>query len=724
MIGSEAMPETPQHPYKKRPEGRGCAGIFFCLMLVAGSLWGAALGVFVWVLEDAKTAIAALEDFRPKVGSKIYSWDGELLGEFSIEQRQLVPLSEMPLHLQKAFVATEDDKFYEHRGVRPDAIINAALYILRTGNTRGGSTITQQVVRNVEPLSIGLERTMQRKIREAIVAFQVEREFTKDEILELYLNQIFLGISAHGVESAAQQYYAKSCRELTLGESAALAGLTRSPNRNEPIHHLDNALTRRDIVLGQMLDNMFISKAMYTSALEEDLEESVITPAERADLRAQGRGVWAPNRFKAPYFVEEVRRFLLAQYKTEEVFEDGLEIHTTLDMRLQRVAEDVLLKALDAFDEKKLASLQKQGREDEFVPVSGALVCIDNQAPSQGFIRAMVGGRDFSKEKYNTATQAKRQPGSSVKPFVWTAAIASGLTPSTVVIDEPFERLDGAGNVWRPKNFDGKFHGPMTIRHALEKSVNIVSVKLVEQLHMPIVRSYLQGCGITTPIDDVVGLTIALGTPEVTVLDHTVAYSTFANGGVRHDPVFIDEIKNRDGIIRYDHTQYRTNERVIDANVAYVATHMLQGVCRPDFKAKYYPTGWRTHVLERPRGGKTGTTNSSRNVWFCGFTADYTCVVWIGYRDNRPLGRGKDYTGGRLACPVWVDFMLAAHEGLPPNDFDVPPGVTFFDIDRFKGTLGGTYREAFLAGTAPPAMWYYDDYENLDEQDALLLEAL
>lgn len=690
-------------------------------MLVLGSLWGAAMGVFVWVLEDAKTTITALEGFRPKVGSKVYSWDGEPLGEFSIEKRQLVALNEIPLHVQKAFVATEDDRFFDHKGVRPDAIVSAVVYAVQTGNTRGGSTITQQVVRNVEPLAVGLERSIQRKIREAIVALQVERQFTKDEILELYLNQIFLGISAYGVEAAARQYFGKTCRDLTLGEAAMLAGLARAPNRNQPFHSLSNAAARRNIVLGQMLEKGFISREEYEAAAAEDLAEQIITPERQAELRRAGKGIWAENKFNAPYFVEEVRRFARARYDTQEVFEEGLEIRTTLDMRLQRAAEEALLPALEEFDARKLASLQRQGRESEFAPVSGALVCIDNRPPYQGFIRAMVGGRDFDKEKYNTVTQARRQPGSSVKPFVWAAAIASGYTPSTIMVDEPFVRLDGAGKPWRPQNFSGTFLGPIPLRQALEQSVNIISVKLVEQLGMPLVRSYLQRCGVNTPIDDVVGLTIGLGTFSVTVLEQAVAYSCFANGGVRYDPVMVTEIRNRDGITLYDYSGYVRREQALDPKVAYVITHLLQGACTPDHRRHYYPTGHRTAALGRPRAGKTGTTNSSRDVWFCGFTPNFTTVVWIGYRDNRPLGQGREYTGGALASPVWTRFMAVAEEGLPVRDFDVPYGITFYNIDRLTGVQGGDYQEAYITGFPPPSHGWTQVAAEHDRMDWRLL---
>ena len=702
---------------------RGCAGLFFFIMLVTGSVWGAGLGVFVWVLEDAKTTIGALEEFRPNIGSRVYSADGELLGQFSIEERQLVPLNEMPLHLIKAFLATEDHPFYEHKGVRPDAIINAAFQGLQSGRFRGASTITQQVVRNIKDLSVGTEVTLERKIREAITALQIEREFTKDEILELYLNQIFLGISAYGVESASRQYYSKSCRELTLGESATMAGLTRAPNVNNPIHNMDNALARRNIVLDQMLENEFITPEEHQAARQEDLDESVITPEERLELDDHRKGAWAPAKFKAPYFVEEVRKYIYAQYDKEEVLEQGMEIHTTVDMRMQRAAEAALLSALKAFDDRKLTWLTKVGREEEFVPVSGALVCLDNREGYEGWVRAMVGGRDFDTIKFNSATQARRLIGSSIKPFVWAAAIAEGMTPSTVIVDEPFVRLDGNGKPWAPKNFDGKFQGPMAIRHALERSTNIVSVKLVERLGVPVVRSYLQSCGIET---DVQGLTIALGTPQVTVLELCAAYSTFPNGGKLYRPTMIAEIKDRDGLTRYRQPD-DPPETAMREDVAYVVNHMLQGVATPS-GGGWQPTAWRTHVINRPRGGKTGTTNDSRDAWFSGYTADFTCIVWLGYADNRPLGTGRDaegntFTGGHQAAPVWIEFMKVAEEGLPVRDFEVPDNIEFHNINRITGVRGGNYREAYLKdGEKPPGQWYADAYKAIQttEQEAVL----
>ena len=690
----------------RRKAARGCGGVFFCFLVLMAAAWGTGLGTFVWIVDDAKTTIAALDRFRPKTGSKVYSADEQLLGEYTREWRQLVPLNEIPLHLQKAFVATEDHRFYVHKGVRPAAILSAALYIVRTGNIRGGSTITQQVVRNVEDLDVGTERALKRKIIEATVALQVERQFTKDEILELYLNKIFLGGGAQGVETAALQYFGKSCRDLTLGESALLAGLARAPNRQRPDFHPENALSRRSIVLDQMIECGMITPEQRDAALAESLEDMLVTDEKRRRMEEGARGPLGPDEFNAPYFVEEVRRRVRgARHVSEDQLrESGLEIHTTVDMRLQRSAERILKAHLEQFDEDKLEYLKNRNRESEFVPVTGALVCIDNRPLSEGYVRALVGGRDWATQKFNNATQAKRQPGSSVKPFVWAAALGtgrqSGFTASHMEVDAPLTRYDDLGRPWTPRNFGNEYAGPVTLRRALEKSINIVSVKLVEQVGMPLVRRYLQVAGITTPIDNSHKMTIALGTPEVLVLDQCVAYSTFAKGGVYSPPVFLTEIRDRDGLKQYRDRIERT--QVIDADLAYVMTYLLQGVATRG-------TGARSKALNRPRAGKTGTTNENRNVWFCGFTPQYTCVVWVGYQDNRPLGIGRNFTGGKIACPIWTEFMIEAHKGLPVLEFNPPDDVVFFPVDRETGVLasevenhGEVIREAFLAGTAPP----------------------
>lgn len=707
------------------PQPRGCAGVFFMAALVIAAAWGAGLGVFVWILEDAEAPIKALEDFRPKIGSRMYSGDGEELGEFAVETRRLVPLSEMPLTLQKAFIATEDHTFYEHKGVRPLAIASAVLDAFRTSRLRGASTITQQTVRNIETTGISNEVTIRRKIVEAVSALQLEREFTKDEILEMYLNQIFLGISAYGVESAAQQYYAKSVSELTLGECATLAGLTRAPNKNQPFKNPEYALIRRDIVLKQMLNHGFITQSEYEAGIAESLDESVVTPEERRALRAADTAV-TRGQFKAPYFSEAVRRFIEnppAPYEvsasSDEFFEGGLEIHTTVDMRLQRIAEKVLVNAQNAFDADRLDLLKKVNREKEFVPVSAALVCLDNRKGYEGFVRAMVGGRDFATKKFNLATQAKRQPGSSVKPFVWLAAIDNGMTPSDMLVDEPFARYNiYTEKVWEPQNFGSKFGGPMTLRHGLENSINIVSIKLVDRFKVPLIRSYMKSAGFKEPIYDVVGLTLGLGTPVTTAFDQAACYTTLALGGVRVEPTLVTEIRDRDGFVRYDYKSFRSMEpNALPADATYSVVHLMKGVCEPE--SDYYPSGWRTNRLRRPHAGKTGTTNESFDVWFCGFTPDYTCVVWFGYEDYRSLNdetSSINFTGGRLASPVWTDFMIEAHEGLPVRDFPVPGGVEFYNVDRQTGLAGGTYREVFIDGATPPTEMPFFDLREAPEK--------
>jgi penicillin-binding protein 1A len=689
----------------RRNRVRGCGLVFFAIMLIVAAGVGGGLGWFLSLLDQAQGELTVLEDYRPKVGSRVYGANREYLGEFTGEARRLVPLSQMPLHLQKAFVATEDDRFYQHLGVRPESIMRAVYEAyVHDERMRGASTITQQIVRNIEPLPVGQERTIKRKFDEMILAMQMEREYTKDEILELYLNVIFLGISAYGVEAASQQYFGKSCTELTLDEAALLAGLPRAPNRNNPIASPENARQRRDIVLRQMLANGFITREEFEEATAIAVESKVLSGAERAERMEAGEGVYIPNRFLAPYFVEEVRRTIINEgiADWEELKQNGMEVHTTVDMRLQRAAGEVLRAHLDAFDANKREYLEARGRLDEFTPVSGGLICIDNRPGYQGLVRAMVGGRDFFAQQFNTVTQAKRQPGSSIKPFVWLAAMDQlSYTPSTTIVDEPVTWFDALGRPWSPRNFGNDYaHGPVTLRRALEGSVNIVSVKLVEELGVPIVRSYLRSAGIRSPIKDVAWLTVGLGTEVVTPLEQCVAYSTLANMGDRYSPVLIKEIRSRDGSLIYDGLEHQDIELdAIPADVAYQITYLLEGVAT-------WGTGHRSKELGRPRAGKTGTSNDNIDVWFCGYTPYFTTVVWIGYRDNRPLGSGRNYTGGRLACPLWTDFMVKAHQGLPEKDFEAPPEVRDrvrrIGVDRETGIEGGSFPEVFIRGTRPP----------------------
>ncbi|NUM55131.1 MAG: PBP1A family penicillin-binding protein [Candidatus Hydrogenedentes bacterium] len=703
---SESLPNVDS--LAKRLQARGCAPLFFVFITVVGACFGAGLGVFAFQMERAKAQIATLDQFRPRVGSKVYADGGATkLGEYNVENRQLIRLSEMPLILQKAVVAGEDALFYEHKGVRPDAMFNTVLYIAKTGRVRGGSTITMQLVRNAEEATgISKERTATRKLREMIAALQVEREFTKDEILELYLNQVFFGGSAHGVEAAARMYFFKSCKDLTLTEAATLAGILGSPNAFRPDLHPEAAQVRRNLVLDRMIEHGFITREEYDEARARPVTEDALTPAELAEKLETAKNLYVPNEFDAPYFVREmkVRAIREGLFDDETLLESGYEINTTLDMRLQRAAEEALFAQLKKFDELKLKSLQRARREDEFVPVQGALVCIDNREGFKGYVRALVGGRDWDVEQYNMATQALRQPGSSVKPFVFATALEFGrdkfISPATIRMDEPFVIRRGA-SVWAPKNFSGDYSGAVTLRYALERSINVVSVKLVQEFGVENVKATIEKCFPEVSVRNDVGLTIGLGTNEVTVLDQCSAYQAIACGGMYTKPIFIESIKDRDGIERYRCEPEHT--RVMSEDVSYVLRHMLVGVAE-------YGTGARTRELGRPRAGKTGTTNDARDVWFCGFTPEYTCIVWIGYKDNRSLGRGADFTGGRQAVPVWTNFMKAALDGEPVQDFVVPEGkVEWHNVSRQKsgGSQGG-FKEAFVKGT-------YREYEPTPE---------
>ncbi|HRK35553.1 MAG TPA: PBP1A family penicillin-binding protein [Candidatus Hydrogenedentes bacterium] len=718
----------------KRMNARGCGFLFFLFMLVAGAAFGSALGFFSWRMEKAKAQIESLDQFRPKIGSKVYADGGAVfLGEYNVENRQLVRLNEIPLILQKAVVAAEDAVFYQHKGVRPDALFQTGLRAMRTGRVRGASTITMQLVRNAEEATgVTKERTPSRKLLEMIVALQVEREFTKDEILELYLNQVFLGGSAHGVEAAAQQYFGKSCKDVTLQEAATIAAILPSPNAYRPDFHPDRTQHQRNLILDRMLEHGFITAEEFERARGTSVKDYTLTQEQRLARMNEEAGMLTPNKFRAPYFVREMKIRMLQEQKfdDQQLIDDGYEIVTTLDMRLQKAAEEALFEQLRKVDERKLKALQRAGREEEFVPVQGALVCMDNRPEFAGYVRALVGGRNWEEEQFNMATQAARQPGSSVKPFVWAAALEHGrnkkISPTTIRVDGPFTKMGGNGQVWSPRNFSGDYSGPVSLRLALEKSINTVAVRLTEEFGVNAIKETIQECGFSIPIPADASLTVALGSHSVTALEQCAAYAMFPNGGKYAKPIFIEAIKDRDGLEMY-RAKPKPEQRM-KPDVAFVMLHMMRGVCESP-----WGTGGRTSALKRPRAGKTGTSNDARDVWFCGFTPEYTCVVWIGYKDNRSLGQGADYTGGRLTVPVWTNFMMKALEGQEVKDFKEPEGanIEWHKVTRqtSRGSQGG-FNEAFIKGTyappAPPAPKPEDELDSIErqmEQNLLLSEA-
>lgn len=707
--------------------GRAAAGVLF------------AFAVFVLVfsfllrrfLKDLPS-IRSLDSYTPSLVTKLYDIRGELLSELFVEKRSVLPLPQIPLDFQHAVLATEDANFYRHWGVDVKGIARATFANLRAGRTvQGASTITQQLAKNI---FLTRERTLSRKIKEAILTLQMEANLSKDEILQLYINQIYFGKGAYGLESAAKTFFGKSASELTLPECALLAGLPKGPERFSPFKHRDRAIRRRNFVLQRMAETGFITEREALHATE----------APHVFLKKP------PVDFKASYFVEMVRLQLEPTYGAEALLTGGYSIYTTLDNRLQRAAEEATQKHLTAFDdryaEQRLLALVKEKKitqsffdrwkkwkedptkheepEDfnEPTPVQGALVSID---PHTGGIRALVGGRDFQESQFNRATQAKRQPGSTFKPFVWLAALESGLTAASVVDDSPIaytdvERhprlvaeatdyatlmqmvtgyytpdrpADAPDPIWAPQNWDNKFLGPITLRRGLALSRNLVSVRLMDRVGPPAVVDLAHRAGIESPLDPV--LSLGLGSSVVTVLEITSAMGTFPNGGIHMQPFSVLKVVDRNGKVLEEHTPQ--GQSAISPQSAYLTTRLMQAVTQEG-------TGAYARNIGRPVAGKTGTTQDMRDFWFMGFTPDLVTGVWVGYDDFTPLG--KKLTSAGTTVPWWTDYMGQAVRTLPSRDFPVPNGISFAKIDRDTGYLGlptcpHVVLEAFKEGAEP-----------------------
>jgi penicillin-binding protein 1A len=639
------------------------------------------------------------------LSSLLYSTDGRVIADFGIEKRQSTSLARIPPHLRNAVIAVEDQNFYLHFGIDPTGILRALIVDIRLGRmAQGGSTITQQLARN---LFLTMSREVSRKIREAILALQIERSYTKEQILELYLNQIYLGHGAYGVEEASQFYFGKHVENLDLAECALLAALPKAPNNYSPRQNPKAARGRRNIVLQLMYQEGFITREQ---CIEAKLEPIILTSST------------ARQTTLAPYFSEYVRQQLMDRYGYDAVYKGGLKVYTTLDLDMQVAAEAAIAKHLKALDKthRKKANARGGGeglpedllaaREAGIVPedvatdvAQAALVAID---PSTGEIRAMVGGRDFKKSEFNRASQARRQPGSGFKPIIWAAAFESGMTPSDRIIDAPviFHFRD---KVWKPQNYEEEFYGPTTLREALEHSRNIVSIRLLGKIGVAPAIRLARKMGIKQYLQP--NLTLALGSTGVTPLEMTSSYATLAGGGIYREPIAILKIVGPDG-----HTieEKRPRETIaLSEQTAYVTTSVMQGVIRRG-------TGWRARKLGRPAAGKTGTTNDCTDAWFVGFTPELATGVWVGFDDMRTLG--KKETGGKVASPIWTDFMKAALAGKPILDFKEPPRIEFAEVDPRSGLLAppGSKKKisvAFVEGTAPKKYFDPTEEERLNE---------
>jgi penicillin-binding protein 1A len=790
---------------------------FFGLLFAAGTIIFivavAAVAGFLWHYSKSLPDYSQLQDYEPAVMTRVHASDGSLLAEYARERRLYIPIQAVPKLVTNAFVAAEDKNFYEHGGVDFSGIARATmLYVQQYGSGRrpqGASTITQQVAKN---FLLTNELSFSRKIKEALLSMKIERAFSKEKILELYLNEIYLGMGAYGVAAASLLYFDKSVHELSIAEAAYLAALPKAPNNYHPFRQRERALERRNYVIERMLEDHYITAQEAEKARKEPL---------KITQRPTGAHVFA-----AEYFAEEVRRYISENYTEKKLYEGGLSVRTTLDPKMQVLARNVLVDGFVRFDEQqgyrgaiskldtagdwglKLAEVKAlsdvapwrlavvlesgdaaarvglqpprepggavskvreigtvpleglkwakptsgsmkgkvpvkasqvlepgdvvyvepiAGKDDQFrlhqIPeVSGALVTMD---PQTGRVLAMVGGFSYDQSQFNRATQALRQPGSSFKPLVYATALDNGYTPSTVVLDAPLE-IDTGSGIWAPENYTKKYYGPSTLRFGIEQSRNVMTVRLAQDVGMPLIGEYAKRFGVYDSLPPY--LSFALGAGETTLLRMVGAYAMFDNGGRKIQPTLIDRIQDRYGrtIYRHDSRECRDCEaekwenqsepvlvdkrdRVLDPMTAYQITSMMEGVVQ---------RGTATVVKEvgKPIAGKTGTTNDEKDAWFIGFSPDLVVGMYLGYDKPRHLGKGA--TGGVLAAPVVRDFMKVALADKPAVPFRVPAGIKLIRIDPKTGMRAGpgdqrVILEAFKPGTAPP-----DNYSVIGVTDA------
>jgi len=719
--------------------------------------------------------ISALDNYTPSTITRVYAVNGQVLGEFATQRRVVVGYDDINPVLRQAIIATEDTEFDQHFGVNIWRIFVAAFTdIIERRRAQGASTLTQQLARNLkEQFGLTSEKSFERKIKEAILAIQVEKRYTKREIFTIYCNQMYLGHGAYGVEAASRLYFDKSNKQLSLEEAALIAGLFQLPERQSPFVDMKRAVQRRNVVLQRMAD-------------ERDITQAEAKAAKQKPIVTRGQPTQPPGI--APFFVEEVRKHLERRYGAKVLYENGLSVTTTLDAKLQDVANravDLGLRRLDkrrgfrsgrrnvlaeghtidGFKDDRWtrpfavgdvvpsvvtaigkpapaggarlrvgryhADLTREGfswtrralAADLFKPgdlievaitkldevtgtasvaleqtpvVEGALVAIDNRT---GEIRAMVGGWNFNRSKFNRAVQAYRQLGSTFKPIVYTTAIDRGFTPASIVVDAPVSYPAGNGEIYTPQNYDHKFEGAITLRRALEDSRNIPAVKMMDTLGPKNVLSYAKRFGFEEDFPPY--LSIALGAGDATLLEATSAYTVFPNRGVRMTPFEVVKVEDRDRNLLEENRAEPVD--VIRADTAFVMTNVLRGVVQRG-------TGAAAASLNWPLAGKTGTVDDNTDAWFIGFDPDITVGVWVGFDEKKSLGAHE--TGAVAALPIWMDFMKGYIEGRPDKDhppgFEAPGNIVFLSVDKGSGAAlpddtPGAINEAFISGTQPGA---------------------
>jgi len=752
---------------------------WFFRLAVIGLLAGAlgVAGVYFYLAEDLPK-ISSLADYRPAVVTTVYSDDNRKIAEFYKERRIVLPLSQIPKMLVHAFISAEDSRYYKHKGIDILSIIRAFFKNIEAGAiVQGGSTITQQVTKS---FLLTPERSYNRKIKEAILAYRIEKTFTKAEVLFLYLNQIYLGHGAYGVAAAAENYFGKSVQDLNLAECAMLAGLPQAPSRYSPFRHPERARQRQIYALNRMVDEGYITNVQATEAIDTPMD---IKP----------RRNWYIE--KVPIYTEHVRQMIEKKFGVNALYRDGLKIYTAVNIEMQKIARAEIEKGLRDLDKRtgyrgplkhlspesieeivqslqdevgqktldpgqrvtavvvdvndttnlvtarlgnavgtiKLADMRwarkpnpevawyesrirhpgKALRVGDVIEVriigkpdgsdrwdlaleqtpnaQSALLCME---AGNGYVKVMVGGRDFRESQFNRATQSRRQPGSAFKPIIYSAALDKGYTPATIIIDSPIVFKDTQRDfTWKPRNYGKKFYGPTLFREALAKSRNVVTIKILRGIGIEYAIDYARKLGITSEISR--NLSIALGSSGLSLLELVSAYSVFANHGYLVSPVFITKIVDRDGNVIHEASPER--KKVIEESTAYIMTNMLESVVKTG-------TGRRIRALKRPAAGKTGTTNNLFDAWFVGFTPEYITGTWVGFDDEAPMGKGE--TGSRAASPIWLGFMKSVLEDKPVRIFEAPDGVVFSKIDAETGLLPvpeskKTIFECFKEGTVP-----------------------
>jgi len=670
--------------------------IFFGL-IVPAFIYAFLAGIGIVVLSVAKQDLpdpVSLQTYRPPLTTKVFDRNDSLIYEFYVERRDPIPLDSMPVLMVDAFVTVEDKRFYKHWGVSFADIFRAFLKNLAAGRiVEGGSTITQQLARN---MFLTFEKSLMRKIKEAVLAVRLEKMYAKDEILEMYLNQVYFGHGAYGVEAAAQRFFDKHLGELSIEEFCLIAGLTRSPSYYSPYEHPKRARIRRD---------RFINALYETGKTDKKTrDEQIATEIRLAPRRLP------PN--EAPYFVEEVRRYLERKYGSGLIYRDGVYIYTTLDLNMQRAANEAVETQLLEIEHKKNLKVLKADydtvtfTDESKAPkyLQAALVAMDVHT---GEVLALVGGRNYKQSSFDRAVQAKRQPGSSFKVFVYTAAIDNGFTPGDVEFDAPVLIRTGR-SLYAPANWDRKFYGPMTLREGLAQSRNLVAVRLTRYVGPEVVAEYAHRMGIASPLKPV--LSIGLGTVEVAPIEMATAFCTLANQGCRVEPVFIRRIVSRDGEI-IEEWFPQQGEQVLSPQTSFLVTSMMQSVINSGTA-----TGIRRRGFTRVAAGKTGTTDDFTDGWFVGFTPEIACAVWVGFDTKQTIYRGA--SGSSCAAPIWAEFMKAATDSLPPSTFKMPEGIVTRNICTLTGQLATpdcphNRTEYFLQGTEPAVFCQYHRLQKL-----------